>query len=107
MIIRSVVQKVQRFHLAGRSEKKKQGYKKGFFECRKIEGLPIIVTIQEDNKVGRGRKLNPDGQENCNKSVQQREEKGGYRGMGRSLFDQPYIWDAGPSHSLANESRRT
>ena len=35
----------------GKKRNKKQGYKKGFFECRKIEGLPIIVNIQKDNKV--------------------------------------------------------
>ena len=36
---------------SGRGRKKYQGYKKGSFEWRKIEGLPIVISIQKDNKV--------------------------------------------------------
>ena len=31
--------------------KKYQGYKKGYFAIRKIDGLPVIVNVQKDNKV--------------------------------------------------------
>ena len=34
-----------------RRRKKYQGYKKGYFAIRKIDGLPVIVNVQKDNKV--------------------------------------------------------
>ena len=50
LTLRSVVRKVQRFQFAENGEEKRQGNKKNFFECRKIEGFPI-VNIQTDNKI--------------------------------------------------------